>query len=251
MTTISVVSMSRRPELYFEFVKSLEKSIPDIIAEYIVFVNDPVTLPRYYSFANNDCNKVKILNAPEDFVFKYGHDTVYNYIEKKVIGDYIFKLFDTDVCEIDRDVFIEDLKLNADIYGMDTFMERGNVWEVKYQLYKRGVLKWMGIVHENQHFLIDSPKKLTLKGLKVYHHNALDPESAEELEKNAEGFIILKPTKEGSDSDRRNLLYETLTWKIVNEGGRHDHLGWFQKHYAINKDMVDAYYKRAKERFKL
>ena len=248
--TISVVSMSRRPDLYFEFVKSLEKSIPDIVVEYIVFVNDPVTLPRYYSFALNDCKKVKVLNAPEDFVFRYGHDTVYNYLEKKVVGDYILKLFDTDVCEIDHDVLVEDLSRGADIYGMDTFMERGNVWEVKFQLYKRGILDWFGMVHENQHFKIEKPKQDHLKGLKVYHHNALDPESAE-LEKNAEGYIILKRTAEGSDSDKRNLLYETLTWKIVNEGGKHDHLGWFQRHYQLNKDVVDWYYKRAKERFKL
>jgi hypothetical protein len=248
---ITVVSMSRRPDLYFEFVKSLEGSIPDLIDEYLVFVNDIVIIPRYYGFANNDCRKVKVVNAPEDFVFRYGHDTVYNYLEKKATSEYILKLFDTDVCDVNHDLLVEDLKSKADIYGMETYMERGNVWETKLQLYKRGVLAWFGLVHENQKFLSPNPPSVkSSKGLKVFHKNALDPESST-IEKNEDGFIILKKTKEGTDSDKRNLLYETLAWKIVNEGGRHDSLGWFQKHYKLNQEVIDWYYQRAKQKYEL
>lgn len=247
--TISIISMSRRPEMYFDFVRSFEKAVPDIVVEYIVFINDVVLLPRYYSFANEH-SKVKVQHAPEDFVFRYGHDTVYNYLEKKAVGNFILKLFDTDICDINHGQLLEDLKRDADIYGMDTYMERGNVTETKFQLYKKGVLEWFGAVHENQHFKIENPKQDHLKGLKVFHHNALDTESSE-LEKTSDGFIILKRTQIGSDSDKRNMLYETLAWKIVNEGMRHDHIGWFNRHYQINKDVIDWYYQRAKERFHL
>jgi hypothetical protein len=86
--------------------------------------------------------------------------------------------------------------------------------------------------------------------MKVQHRNAIDSKS-QNLKKNPEGFIILEKTEEGTDSDERNLLYETLTWKIVNENGRHDNPAWFRRHYEINSQVVDWYYLRAKERFKL
>jgi len=81
--------------------------------------------------------------------------------------------------------------------------------------------------------------------------NALDPASNEELEKTADGFIILKKTEEGTDSDLRNLLYETLTWRIVHENGRQQHRGWFLRHYEINHEVVDWYYHRAKQKYNL
>lgn len=240
--------MSRRPQMYKQFVDQIENLSGTLIDSYFVFVNDPQTLPFYKSLEISN-PKVKVFNAPEDFVYRYGHDTVYNYLEKQVQSPYVLKLFDTDTVEIDPKLLEEELKKGADIYGMETYMERGNVWETKFQLYKKGVLEWFGLVHENQHFKgnVNAEK---MESIKVYHHNALDPESAN-LKKNAEGFIILEKTKEGSDSDLRNLLYETLTWKIVNENGRHDNPAWFHRHYEFNKEVVNWYYSRAKKRFKL
>lgn len=252
---ITIVSMSRRTEMYRDFVEQVEKSMGNLVSAYFVFVNDPILLPFYKALEQKN-SKVRVFNAPVDFVYRYGHDTVYNYLEKGIQTPYILKLFDTDTIEVDAKLLEEELKATFlgvqgfDIYGMETYMERGNVWETKYQLYKTNFLTWYGLVHENQHFKTPHQSSKTLKSLKVYHHNALDPESAK-LEKNAEGFIILKKTQEDSDSDRRNMLYETLTWKIVNEGGRHDNPGWFKQHYSFNKEVVDWYYDRARKKFKL
>jgi hypothetical protein len=246
---ITVVSMSRRPDKYRHFVEHMEREMGTLIDAYYVFINDPQTLPFYKNLELQE-KKIRIFNGPEDFVFRYGHDTVYNYLEKNVKSTFILKLFDTDTVEVDPILLEEELK-TGDIFGMETYMERGDVTETKWQLYRAGILSWYGLVHENQHFYKDVPvtQKL-LKSLKVYHHNALDSESAT-LIKNEQGFIILKKTTEGTDSDRRNLLYETLTWKIVNEGGRHDHVGWFQQHYAFNRETVDWYYERARKKYKL
>lgn len=248
---VTIVSMSRRPDMYRDFVENVEKTMGSLVDAYFVFVNDPQLLPFYKAFELKQ-GKIKVFNAPEDFVFKYGHDTVYNYLEKQVQTPYILKLFDTDTIEVDPKLLEEELKSGFEVYGMETYMERGDVWEVKYQLYKKGVLEWFGLVHENQHYKDKSTvhKAEILRGLKVYHHNALDQESAK-LEKNAEGFIILQKTTEGTDSDRRNLLYETLTWKIVHENGRHDNAGWFHRHYHFNKEIVDWYYERARKKYRL
>jgi hypothetical protein len=249
---ITIVSMSRRSEMYRDFVEQIEKLMGELVDAYLVFVNDPQLLPFYKSLELKN-SKVKVFNAPEDFVFKYGHDTVYNYIEKQVQSKFILKLFDTDTVEVNSRLLEQELKENFDIYGMETYMERGDVWETKYQLYKKGVIEWYGLVHENQHLkkgVIHSPSKI-LKNLKIYHHNALDLES-EKVEKTPDGqFIILKKTQENTDSDRRNLLYETLAWTIANASGRHDNPGWFKKHYEINKEVIDWYYERARRKYKL
>jgi hypothetical protein len=246
---ITIVSMSRRPEMYRDFVKQSEELMGNLIVSYFVFVNDPILLP-FYKNLEQSSPKIKVYNAPEDFVIRYGHDTVYNYLEKLVQTPYILKLFDTDTLEVDSKLFEEELKKNLDIYGMETYMERGDVWETKYQLYKKGIMEWFGLVHENQHFKSSISTPTKLKGLKIYHHNALDTESSN-LEKTPDGFLLLKKTQEDSDSDRRNLLYETLTWKIVHENGRQDNPGWFLKHYEYNKPVVDWYYERAKRKYKL
>jgi len=243
---LTIVSMSRRPEMYKNFVIETEKVLRDLISAYYVFVNDPQLLPFYKSLEISN-NKIKVFNAPEDFVFKYGHDTVYNYLEKQVQTLYILKLFDTDTIEVDLQLLKEELKQGFDIYGIETYMERGDVWENKFQLYKKGVLEWAGLVHENQHFKKPHTTAI-LKSLKVYHHNAVDPES-EKLDKTSDGFIVLKKTKEGTDSDQRNLLYEYLGYRIACENGRHDHPFWFVRNYEVNKELIDVYVKRVKKKF--
>lgn len=248
---ITIVSMSRRPEKYRSFVQHTETVLGSLIKQYLVFTNDPQTYP-FYKNLELENPKIKVINGPEDFVYRYGHDTVYNYLEQLVETPYILKIFDTDIIEVNLELFKAELLTDPspDILGMETYMERGDVTETKFQLYRKGILKWYGLVHENQHFEQPSVYSKTTPNLKVYHHNALDPESAV-LEKNAEGFILLKKTIEGSDSDLRNLLYETLTWKIVHERGRQDNAGWFHKHYEFNREIVDWYYHRAKKKFKL
>jgi hypothetical protein len=248
---ISVVSMSRRPVLYKQFVQSMEEQMGTLVLEYLVFVNDKSIYSDYKQLEREFPNKLRVISTEEDFVFKYGHDMVYNFLDKQAKGDYILKLFDTDRIEIDFPTLQKEIESQADIYGIPTYMQRGDVWETKYQLYKKGVLTWFGLVHENQHFNLGNQNlvHVILKGMKVYHENALDPESAKLEKKN--GFIILQKTQEGSDSDSRNLLYETLTWKIVNENGRHDSRQWFVEHYQLNKEIIDDYAFRANKKYNL
>jgi len=242
--------MSRRLEAYKEFVRHTDELMGEWITQFRVFVNDPETLTGYKEL-ERDVPKIKLFQAPPDFVFKHGHDTVYNFLEKNVESTYILKLFDTDIVYVDHDVFAKELGEGPDIVGMNTYMQRGNVWEWKYQMYKPNLMKWFGLVHENQVWNSKDLKMIQSEGLKVEHMNALDPESRE-LEKTPDGqFIILKKTEEGTDSDKRNMLYETLTWKIVHEGGRQQNAAWFHKHYEINREVVDWYYQRAKQKFNL
>jgi len=285
---ITIVSMSRRPDLYRDFVKQAESKMGSLIDNYLVFVNDPNFLP-FYKNLEASSSKVKVYSAPEDFVYKHGHDKVYNFLESKVQSTFILKLFDTDEIVVNSKLLEEEIKkTNLDIYGMKTWMQRGDVWEVKYQLYRKGVLRWSGLVHENQesptgrpmmfwpgppeitkstepslsgkpdsiHLVPDDGKSPiwifqgALENLKILHHNALDTFSSN-LKKTDDGFIILEKTPEGTDSDRRNLLYESLAWRIVNEDLPHSAKGWFQRHYQINKEVIDWYYDRAKKLYKL
>lgn len=241
--------MSRRFSRYQSFVENLELQLSPEIKEYIVFVNDKELIPLYKELELHNC-KIRVEQASNDFVFRSGHDTIYNYLESISDTKYILKLFDTDTVEVNKDLFLKELEKDADIYGIDTYMERGEVWEKKYQLYKKGIFKWYGVVHENQHFLIQNPKVENLLGIKVFHRNSIDSESRN-LKKTSDGFIILESTKDGSDSDNRNLLYEYFSYIIANENARHDNLNWFKRHYEINKTLIDEYYKRAKEKYNL
>lgn len=247
MQDITIVSMSRRPDLYKRFINDTENKLGDLIKQYIVFVNKD-SIKDFYKQLTLENKKIRTIFASEDFVFKKGHDTVYNYLNQCVNSEYILKLFDTDFIEINKDEFIKELNLNYDIYGIPTHMQRGNVLEIKYQLYKKGVLLYGGGVHENPFFQRDVSKH-ELKNFKVYHNNALDDYS-KNIKKNKDGFIILEKTEEGSDSDERNLLYEYWTYKIVN-GAPHNALNWFLKHYEINKELIDWYAFRAIKKYNL
>ena len=243
--------MSRRFEKYKLFVESLEKTLSNLIIQYRVFINNTNTNYLYQEFEKEN-SKVKVYLAPEDFVFKNGHALVYNYLEKNISSDYIVKLFDSDEISIsDYDLFIKELDEDFDIGGMSTYMERGNSQEIKYQMYRPNILKWVGHLHENQEIKIQNPKVKNLKYLSVYHHNALDTDSRI-LEKTEDGFIILtKNEDETSDSFQRNMLYEALTYRIIHENLYHPHIGWYKRHYEINKDVITFYYKKAKEKYKL
>ena len=69
LQNITIVSMSRRPKLYNNFICSLEEQIGSLIKQYIVFVNDQDILQDYKNLEILN-SKIKVLNAPEDFVFK-------------------------------------------------------------------------------------------------------------------------------------------------------------------------------------
>jgi len=250
MRKISVVSMSRRFELYKQFVHCLEFQISDLIQQYIVFVNDKNIATKYLDLEKEN-TKIRVVIAAEDFIYKYGHDRVYNHLDSIASTEYILKLFDTDVVEVDKNLFKEELNKNVDLYGIQTYMQRGDVWETKWQLYRKGVIKWTGIVHENQ---VPNKKgqitKYQLQSMKVFHNNALDKISLE-LKKTPDGFIILEKTEEGSDSDQRNMLYEYCTHRIVNEGVPHNSVAWFRRHYELNSAVILWYVQRAKEKYKL
>ena len=49
---ITIVSMSRRPEMYRDFVKQAESLMSNLVTSYFVFVNNPDFLPFYKSLEN-------------------------------------------------------------------------------------------------------------------------------------------------------------------------------------------------------
>jgi hypothetical protein len=245
---ITVLTASRRPDLYKNLIANLEDQIGDLVDEYIVFVNDD-SLKEEYKKIKYLYSKIKFIFAKEDYIYKMGFDSLYNLLIEQSKSKYCLMLFDTDTIEVNKDLLKQELSEDKDLYSFDCYMQRGDVWEEKHQLFKKDLVKWFGLVHENQQFN-RQPTHSKLTSFKVYHNNSVDKES-QDVKKNAEGFIILEKTEIDSDSDKRNLLYETLTWKIVNEGGRHLNAGWFHKHYSINKEIIDEYYNRAKEKFHL
>ena len=257
---ITVVSMSRRFEGYQHLVKQLETQIPDLIGQYLVFVNDDSIKDKYRKFSDTflkiklegmivEQSKVRPFFAGSDFVFKHGHDFVYNYLEKNCFTDYILKVFDTDEIVIDPEKFKQEFTLGKDLYGIPTWMARGDSSEIKYQLYKKDLFKWIGAVHENQEFF-RTPTVYDLKGFSVFHRNAVD-EASKNVEKNKDGFIILKKVteEENKDSYLRNLLYESLAYRIVYENLPHQNAAWFKQHYQINKEVIDYYYNEALKRW--
>lgn len=245
---ISLLTASRRFEGYKNLVKQLESLIPELIEKYIVMVDDSDVLPLYREL-KKEINKIIIMPVPYNWIYKNGFDTLYNDLMKAAKTEYCWMLFDCDEVQMDVDQFKEDFEQQPDIFGYPTHMERGDALETKYQLFKNdGLFSWFGVLHENQKFNIQ-PKAININSVKILHHNAVDHFS-QNLKKTSDGFLILEKTEEGTDSDKRNLLYESLAWKIVNEGARHDYVGWFKRHYEINKEVIDWYHNRALEYYK-
>lgn len=241
---ISVISATRRPEGYQKMVEQVEEKMGDVIHEYLAFVNNDDVREEFKRIAS-DHSKIKILNAPDNFIYRNGFDSVYNTLIKAAKGSHIVMLFDTDEVVVDIDVFRKELEADHDLFGFDMYMQRGDVWEKKFQLYRNdGLVRWFGLVHENPQFSRQPKmKELPRDVFHILHMNARDQKSQELQRK--EGFIILERTEEGTDSDERNLLYESLTWKIIHENGRHPHKPWFEGHYALNKEVIDWYHERA------
>ena len=248
--SITIVSMSRRTELYSKFILDVESKIGHLIKEYIVFVNDPNILPFYKNLQNTN-KKINVISGQEDFVYRFGHDRVYNYLESKVTSQYILKLFDTDLVEVNIPEFEKELNLEKDLYGILTYMSRGsNMWETKFQLYKKNIFKWEGCVHEEKKWIKNENEIqiYNLTSFRVFHKNDIDFYS-KNLTKTEDGFIILEKVDKQSDSFLRNCLYEGLTWKIVNEGLDHKYRGWFLRHYEINKKVIDFYHEEAEKKY--
>jgi hypothetical protein len=245
---ISVISVTRRPEKYLQMINEVESKMGDLVLEYIAFVNDRTLFEKYRQI-KADNSKVKLLLCPENYIFQNGHDKVYNVLGAAAKGKQILILFDSDSIEVQFDLFRQDILHNQDLYVFDMYMQRGDVWEKKMQLYKNnGNLQWYGLVHENQTFTKKHPNPYEICSFKVLHNNAIDNSSLN-LKKTNNGFIILEKTEEGTDSDNRNLLYESLAYKIVNQNGRHLNRGWFIEHYKINKEVIDWYYERASKKW--
>lgn len=246
---LTLITTTRRPQGFKNLIVQLEEKLGDLFDEYRGFVNTPEQIDEYKKI-QKEHDKAKIIYAPEDYIYKNGFDKVYNLLGTNIKSDYVIILFDTDEVDvIDRGLLIQELNQDCDIYSFKMYMERGDVWEDKFQIYKPEKMQWFGLVHENQQFY-KQPKVGNITAMKVRHNNAVD-KSSKELKKNNEGFIILEKTEEGTDSDKRNMLYETLAWKIVNQNGRHLHKQWFEKHYQLNKEVIDWYYERAKKKYNL
>ena len=246
---LTLITTTRRLNGFNNLINQLEEKLGDLFVEYRAFVNTKESVDEYKKIQTKN-NKIKIILAPEDYIYKQGFDKVYNILGSNIKSKYVIILFDTDTIDlIDKNKLVEELNQDCDIYSFKMYMQRGNVWEDKFQIYKPEKMQWFGLVHENQQFY-SQPKVGKIESLKILHNNALD-NTSKNLKKNEQGFIILEKTEDGTDSDNRNLLYEYLTWQIVNNNGRHLHKEWFKKHYEYNKEVIDWYYERAKQKYKL
>ena len=105
-----------------------------------------------------------------------------------------------------------------------------------------------GLCHEIMNFN-RQPKIIPTTAIKIIHNNALD-KTSQNIKKSPDGFPILEKAEEGSDSEKRNLLYEALVYRIVNEGGKHAHKQWYEGYYKVNKAIIDEYNEKAKIYFK-
>ena len=247
--TLSTISASRRPTGYLNLVKQLEEKLSDYIVEYLCFIDD-VKLKPEYDKIKEQYPKVKIILAQENYIWKNGWDSVYNLLIKSSKGLICWMIFDSDEIILDNsERFIDDL-YDGELFGINTKMQRGNVFENKFQLfYNNGNIKYFGLVHENQIFMNHSPKIKILNSIRINHNNALDKNS-KELKKTEDGIPILEIEEEGTDGYNRNLLYEGLTWKVVNQNGRQQNRDYLIRYYNVNKEVIDEYYKRAVEKWK-
>ncbi len=242
---ISILTASRRPEGYKKLVEQLEQSsIAELIENYIVMVDNEAQHDEFKSIKDT-YSKVKIMKVQHNYIYNNGWDAVYNILAKAAKTPYVWLLFDTDIVKIDGEQFKKDMEQQADVYSYPTYMQRGDAQETKAQLYKKDCLEWFGALHENQMFK-RQPKVADITSANVSHNNALDAES-KNIRKSSDGFLLLDKTQEGTDSDKRNLLYEGITWKIVHGEFKHQHMGWFQRHYELNKEVIDWYHDRAEQ----
>jgi len=241
---ITIITASRRPKGYLNLVKQLEENIPDIILEYLCFI-DNKELQLEYNKIRTLYPKVKIILAESNFIFKKGWDSVYNLLTKYSKGEYCWQLFDSDeIIFYDKKQFKIDINEEYDLFGIPTLMQRGNSNENKFQLYKNdGLLYWYGLVHENQMFL-RNPNIKIINSIKINHNNALDNNS-KKMKKTEQGIPIIEMEEEGTDGYLRNLLYESLVFEIVNNNGRHKNKEYLIKYYNVNKSVIDTYYKLA------
>jgi len=247
--TFSILTASRRPEGYLNLVRQLEEKLSNYVVEYLCFI-DKAELKPEYDKIKEQYPKVKIILAQENYIWKNGWDSVYNLLIKSSKAVMCWLLFDSDEIVLDNtEQFIHDL-YDGELFGINTKMQRGNVFENKFQLfYNNGNIKYFGIVHENQVFLKHSPNIVVLNSIRINHNNALDKNS-KELKKTEDGIPILEMEEEGTDGYNRNVLYEGLTWKVVNQNGRQQNRDYLIRYYNVNKDIIDEYYKIASEKWK-
>jgi hypothetical protein len=246
---ISIITVTKRREGYKSMVESIEKQTGGLVDRYIAFTNNLQTHDAYKAIEAEN-SKVKIFYGKENFIYKSGFDTVYNFLHTKVPPEnWIFVAVDVDNIEINKEQLEKDIATDPDMMSIQMYMQRGNVWETKNLFYKaNNLFQWHGLVHEIMNFN-RQPKIIPTTAIKIIHNNALD-KTSQEIKKSQDGFPILEKAEEGSDSEKRNLLYESLVYRIVNEGGRHAHKQWYDRYYQINKEVIDYYNEKAKEYFK-
>ncbi len=246
--TLSIITASRRPQGYLNLVKQLDEKLSNYIVEYLCFI-DNKELKSEYDKIKEQYPKVKIILAQENYIWKNGWDSVYNLLIRTSKGNHCWMLFDSDEIILDNPKrFVNDLN-DGELFGINTKMQRGNVFENKFQLfYNNGNIKYYGLVHENQIYLNHSPNVKILNSIRINHNNALDKNS-KELKKTEDGIPILEMEEEGTDGYLRNLLYEGITWKIVNQNGRQQNRDYLIRYYNVNKEVIDKYYKKACEKW--
>ena len=246
---ISIITVTRRPDGYKAMVESIENQIGDLVDRYLAFTNNPQTHDQYKAIEAEN-SKVKIFYAKENFIYKSGFDTVYNFLHSKVPPEnWIFVAVDTDTIEINKEQLLKDISTSPDMLGIQMYMQRGNVWETKNLFYKaNNLFSLAGLCHEIMNFN-RQPKIIPTTAIKIIHNNALD-KTSQNIKKSPDGFPILEKAEEGSDSEKRNLLYEALVYRIVNEGGKHAHKQWYEGYYKVNKAIIDEYNEKAKIYFK-
>jgi len=246
---ISIITVTRRPEGYKNMVESIEKQIGGLVDRYLAFTNNLQTQEQYKAIEAEN-SKVKIFYGKENFIYKSGFDTVYNFLHTKVPPEnWIFIAVDVDQIEINKEQLEKDMATDPDMMSIQMYMQRGDVWETKNLFYKaNNLFQWYGLVHEIMNFN-RQPKIIPTTAIKIIHKNALD-KTSQDIKKSPDGFPILEKAEIGSDSEKRNLLYESLVYRIVNEGGRHAHKQWYDRYYQINKEVIDYYNEKAKEYFK-
>lgn len=249
MKPITVITTSRRPNYYSKFVYETERKIGKYIEQYIVFVNDS-TLKQQYNLLKIEFDKVNVVFAPDNYLFKKGFDSAYNLLLSQVKTKFAWMLFDTDEVILNNNSEFERIiESDYNYIGIQTHMQRGDSTEYKYQLYDPKLVRWVGAVHENQIFNGEIKSiDIDSNAMSVKHKNAIDIDN-ESIKKTEDGFIIIEKHPEGSDSFNRNLLYEALTYRIVHENLYHKYRGWFVRHYEINKEVVDWYYQKALEKW--
>jgi hypothetical protein len=260
--TISLITATRRPDKYFELIQEVDSKMGSLIKEFNALVHESQS--DEYKKIKEKNSKIRILKVSDNYIYKNGWDSVYNLLGKFSTSNFLLMLFDTDKIEnLNLEEFKKYLNSGYDLFGFNVFMQRASgVYEKKYQLYRNNFgFEWRGAVHENlintksangilHSNLLHKQFEIPIEHFSILHQNALDIYSTQ-TKRNKDGFVILEKLEEGSDSFERNLLYETLTWKIVNENMFHYNKLWFEHHYKVNKDAVDYYYNIAKKKYDL